>query len=108
MLLRLAPSLGTRRLAVLACLASLSLGLAACGHPASKEECQEIFDRSAAIELGTQKVTDPALVRERTDEARASQGEDLLKQCVGRRITDRAMRCVRKATTARELEACLM
>jgi len=90
-----------------ACLLSLSLGLLGCGHPASKEECQEIFDRNAAIQLASIKVVEPAQVRERTDEARAAQGEELLKQCVGRRITDRAMRCVRTAQTAEQLEACV-
>ena len=86
----------------------LALLLTACGHPATRDECQEIFERSAAIELRTQKVTEPELVRQRTDEARAAQGEDLLRQCLGRRVTDRAMRCVRRANSAEELEACLM
>jgi hypothetical protein len=80
----------------------------ACGHPATTEECQEIFERSAAIELRKQQITEPELVRQRTEEARATTGDDLLKQCLGRRITDRAMQCVRRADTAEELEACLM
>ncbi len=88
--------------------AALALLLAACGHPASREECQEIFERTAAIELRTQKVTEPEVVRQRTEEARATTGDELLKQCLGRRITDRAMRCVRRANTSEELEACLM
>ena len=89
-------------------LAGLALALFGCGHPATKQECQEIFDRSAAIELGTQNITDPALVKERTDDARTDKGDELLKQCVGRRITERAMRCVRGARSAEELDACLM
>jgi hypothetical protein len=91
-------------------LGALVLGLFAtgCGHPATTEECQEIFERSAAIELRKQKVTEPELVRQRTEEARATTGDDLLKQCLGRRITDRAMKCVRRANSAEELEACLM
>ena len=79
-----------------------------CGHPASKEECLEIFDRSAAIELELQNVQDPAIVQERIERARADRGEELLRQCVGRRITDRAMRCVREAKSSKELDQCLM
>jgi hypothetical protein len=79
-----------------------------CGHPASKEECQEIFDRSAAIELELQKVTDPELIKQRVAAARADKGEELMGKCVGKRITDRAVRCVREATTSKELDACLM
>jgi hypothetical protein len=82
--------------------------LAGCGHPASKQECQEIFDRSAAIELELQKVTDPAVVQERIERARVDRGEELLRQCIGRRITDRAMRCVREAKSSKELDQCLM
>jgi len=88
--------------------AALALLLGGCGHPATTEECQEIFERSAVIELRKQKITEPELVRQRTEEARATTGDELLKQCLGRRITDRAMRCVRRANTTEELEACLM
>ena len=100
--LRLGP--WTRAPGLVACV----LLATACGHPASAEECEEIFERSAAIELRKQNVTEPELVRQRTEEARATAGDDLLKQCLGRRITDRAMRCVRRANSAEELEACLM
>ena len=88
--------------------AALALLAVACGHPATTQECQEIFERSALIELRKQQVTEPEVVRQRTEEARATTGDELLKQCLGRRITDRAMRCVRRANTSEELEACLM
>jgi hypothetical protein len=91
-----------------ALLVLLGLGTVGCGHSATRAECEEIFDRSAAIELRTQNVTAPGDVQERTAEARAAKGEELLRKCVGKRITDRAMRCVRAAESTRELEACLM
>ncbi len=81
--------------------------LGGCGHPATREECREIFDRSAAIELRSQRVTDPEVVRQRTEEAWAAKGEELVGMCVGRRITDRAMQCVRQAQTAEQLDDCL-
>jgi hypothetical protein len=85
-----------------------ALVVVGCGHPASKEECLEIFDRSAAIELELQNLSDPEIIKQRIETARVDKGEELMRQCVGRRITDRAMRCVREAKTAKELDTCLM
>ena len=48
----------------------LTAMLAGCGHPATREECEEIFRRSAEIELRSLKVTEPDEVRRRTEEAR--------------------------------------
>jgi len=90
------------------CALLLAGGLVGCGHPASRDECVEIFERSATIELRSQNVTDPEVVRQRIEDARAARGDSLLGQCVGKRITERAMRCVRRAETTKELEACLM
>ena len=80
--------------------------LVGCGHPATKAECEEIFERSAEIELRAQKVSDPGLIEERTKEARAA-SDKLLEQCVGRRVTESAMECIRAAQTAGEFDACL-
>jgi hypothetical protein len=79
----------------------------ACGHPASREECEEIFRRSAEIELREQNVTDPAEISRRTEEARTARGDKLIENCLGKRVTNRAMECVRGAGTAHELDRCL-
>ncbi|MBI4704802.1 MAG: hypothetical protein HY744_27175 [Deltaproteobacteria bacterium] len=83
------------------------LGAAACGHPASRAECEEIFERSARIELTAQGVADPELVRQRIAEAHRAKGEPLVLQCVGRRVTHGAMSCLRRAQTAAALDECL-
>ena len=89
-------------------LAALALsGLAGCGHPATQAECDELFAKNAEIELRSQNVTDPELVAKRTDAARTAEGEAFAKRCVGRRITRRAMECVRRATTAEQVDRCL-
>jgi hypothetical protein len=85
----------------------MALGLLACGHPASAEECEEIFRMSAAIELKAQNVSDPAEIERRIAEARAAKGDALMKECVGKRITESAMACVRSAESAEQLDACL-
>ncbi|MDC0685860.1 MULTISPECIES: hypothetical protein [Sorangium] len=81
--------------------------LAGCGHPASRDECEAIFRRSAEIELRAQNVVDPKIVEERTAAVRDARGKELIDRCVGRRITDAAMVCVRQATTPEQVDKCL-
>jgi hypothetical protein len=83
------------------------LSIIGCGHPATRAECEEIFQRSAEIELQAQSVTDPAEVKRRTEEYRAAKGDKLLEDCVGKRITESAMECVRNAKDAASFDACL-
>jgi hypothetical protein len=86
---------------------ALALFTSGCGHPATLDECKIIFQRSAEIELRAQNVTDPKLVAERTEAVRLARGEELIQQCVGKRITTRALSCVEKATTAEQVDRCL-
>lgn len=85
----------------------VALGLAGCGHPATREECDQIITRTAEIELHAQHVTDPSAIAERVAAAKASKGDALLDRCVGRRITDRALACVRQAASAEQVDRCL-
>lgn len=91
----------------LSLLALALASLAGCGHPATRSECDEIFNKSAEIELRLQNVTEPKLVAERTAAVRAARGDELIQKCVGKRITDKAMVCVRKATTEQQMDECL-
>jgi hypothetical protein len=86
---------------------TLVASLFGCGRPATKADCDEILDKSASIELKAQNVTDPDEVKKRTEAVRAAQGEQLLAKCVGRRVTEKAMVCVRGATTAEQVDRCL-
>jgi len=81
--------------------------LGGCGHPATRAECDEIFDKSAELELRSQNVTDPAEITKRTAAVRAARGEELIAKCVGRRITQKALECVRKAGSAEQVDRCL-
>jgi len=94
-------------ISVRAALVCFALAIAGCGHAATRAECDEIFDKSAEIELRSQNVTDPAEIQKRTAAVRAARGEELTKKCVGRRITKNALECVRKATTAEQVDRCL-
>jgi len=94
-----------RRIRLWPCLAVVILG--GCGHPASREECDEIFARSAEIELRAQNITDPKVIAQRTAEARAARGDELMGRCLGKRITQSALECVRTANTSEQLDRCL-
>ncbi len=78
-----------------------------CGHPATEAECEALFRANAEVELRAQGITDPATLDQRVADARAAKGEELLADCLGKRITDKAMACVKQAKTAEELDACL-
>jgi hypothetical protein len=82
----------------------LSCLLAGCGHPATTQECEEIIDRIVEFELKQQNVTDPKVIAERKAARRKSQGDEMLKKCVGRRITDRSMTCIRQADSQTQIE----
>lgn len=84
-----------------------ALLVAGCGRPASKADCDVILEKSATIELEAQHVTDAAEVAKRIEAVRSAQGEQLLAKCVGRRVTDKAMACVRLAKTAEQVDRCL-
>ena len=78
--------------------------LLGCGHPASEKECQEIADRVTFLELQSSPVgRDPDTAKEQLERTRSWVKESQLKSCVGRRITDSAMRCVRSAKKSTEI-----
>jgi hypothetical protein len=104
---RSAPRLGGDLLGTSGAVVALAVSLVGCGHPATREECDEIFNRSAEIELRMQNVTDPKIVTERIAAARKDRGEDLVRSCVGKRITTEAIACVRSAKTSEDMDQCL-
>ena len=79
-------------------LGGLALG---CGHPASAQECEELADRVTQLELASSPVgLDAETAKEQLERTRTWVKESQLKSCVGRRITDRAMQCVRATKNA--------
>ncbi len=88
---------------LLPCLLALPMLLAGCGHPASEKECDEIVERIARLELEKQYPRDPQLVSDEISKAKTSLRQTTMKDCVGKRITHKAMECVRKAKTSKEI-----
>lgn len=95
------------RAAAVAFLSAAALAIGACGHPATTEECNSIITKSAELELRAQNVSDPETIAKRTEAVKAARGPELLKRCVGKRITDRALACVGRASTPKEVDRCL-
>jgi len=76
--------------------------LTGCGHPASVEECEEIVARIARLELEERKVAASAVDRE-IQAAQTAMRERTKRDCVGKRITNSAMQCVREAHSSKEI-----
>jgi hypothetical protein len=79
----------------------LLLFVGACGRPATQQECDEIVVRVTELELKTRGIAgrDSQEVRDTKEALRKT----TLRDCVGRRISDKAMACVRKADSAQKL-----
>ena len=76
--------------------------LSGCGHPATVQECEEIVETIVRLELKASDAGTP--VAEEVSATKKSMQGDIMKRCVGRRITDTAMACVRSAATSQEVE----
>lgn len=83
--------------------AALLPALAGCGRPATQAECDEIVGRIAELELGETNTADPAEVEKQIAETKQVFRDKTRAQCVGKRVTDYALRCVRNAKTAEEI-----
>ncbi len=79
----------------------LLLPVVGCGHPATDKECQEIVERIATLEL--EKAAGTAAVGTQVDETKKALAPNTLKDCVGKRITEKAMQCVRSATSSAQI-----
>lgn len=81
-------------------------GAAACGRKATLADCEMVVDRNIEVKLRADGVTDSETIEKRKGELRGSLKEDIDK-CVGKRVTDAMMACVRTAETAEQIDKCL-
>jgi hypothetical protein len=77
-----------------------------CGRKATRADCEAIVDKNVEVKLKVDGVTDPPLVQKRKDELRASMRDDI-DRCVGKRITDGMMTCVKGAETPEQIDKCV-
>jgi hypothetical protein len=86
--------------------AAIFVVLAACGRPATREDCELIIDKNVELEMKLLKIEDPTAIDKRKSEIRGSM-EGQLKGCIGKRVTDGMMKCVRNAKTTDEIDGCM-
>jgi hypothetical protein len=79
---------------------------AACGRPATHDDCERIFQRIVELELRDLQTTDATIVAKKTAELRAAYGIEL-EGCVGKRIRKDLVTCLEKAQAASEVDGCL-
>jgi hypothetical protein len=92
----------------LPCLLLLSVAawLSGCGRHATESDCALLIDRSVELQMKELRIGDPEAIVKRQEQLRRElQGE--MKDCVGRRVTDTMMACVRRASSPAELEGCI-
>ena len=80
--------------------------LLACGRHATQADCEAILDRMVVVKLKQKNITDPESVQKMQADLRRDAEADF-PSCVGRRITDSAMACVKKAETQEAIVKCL-
>lgn len=80
--------------------------LAGCGRKATRQDCELVVDRNVELQLKQMGVADPSTVAKRTEEMRASMRDDIDK-CVGKRVTEGMMACVKTAQSAEAIDKCL-
>ncbi len=80
--------------------------LVSCGRRANRADCEVVVDQNVEVQLRAMGVVDPSTVDKRKDEMRSALRDDIDK-CVGRRVTDGMLGCVRRAQTAKQIDECL-
>jgi hypothetical protein len=76
----------------------LLLILSSCGRKATVEDCQRIVKRITELEL--KNVVPEQQIGSEVSEAQQTFRQRALSDCVGRRISEKALACVENATTA--------
>jgi hypothetical protein len=82
------------------------VSVAGCGRKATRDDCEVVVDRNVELQLKALGVTDAAVVSKRRVEMRTAMREDI-DHCIGKRVTDSTMACVKKAETTEAVDKCL-
>ncbi len=82
----------------------LPLAVISCGRPATERECNEILTRTATLEYQSAAKSTGPVDPAQIETIRARVKDSMLRNCVGKRITEKALTCVRSAKSAKEIE----
>lgn len=75
-----------------------------CGKPATEDECNEIVTRTATLEYQAAAKTQGPVEPAQIETIRARVKESMMKNCVGKRITTKALQCIREAKSSKEIQ----
>ena len=77
--------------------------LSGCGRPATLQECEEIASRVATLEYEAASKTNTPPQQSQIQTIRARVHDAMMKGCVGKRITPKALTCMRSAKSANQI-----
>lgn len=82
--------------------------LSGCGRPATVEDCGVIVDRVARLQIQESRpLTAPEVVEREVKTEKTLLKQRIEERCVGKRITEKTLKCVQSATTSSEIvETC--
>ncbi len=82
----------------------LAISLSGCGRSATEQDCEQILEKAARLEMEARLgKPDEKLVASEVAETKKTMRDAMMSQCVGKRITDGALECVKNAKTSQEL-----
>jgi len=93
-----------RQMALPVCVSLLSLGVVGCGHPASEAECRELAQHIAKLRLQARGFDAAEIERRLTQAEQDPEYKKTMEGCVGKRITDESLACVKNATSPEEIK----
>jgi hypothetical protein len=99
--MRTPPALST-----LALWAGVACVLGGCGRKATRADCELFVDRNVEVQLKNQGTHDEKVIAEK----KASEREFFkakIDECVGKRITDSMVECVKAAENTEQIDKCL-
>jgi len=82
----------------------LALGLFGCGHPATESECRDLAQHIAKLRLQARGFDAAEIDRRLAQAEQDPEYKKTMEGCVGKRITDESLACVKNATTPDEIK----
>ena len=86
---------------------ALVVVLVGCGRKATEADCMVIVDQMVVVKMKKKNNTDPAAVTKLQNELRDEAKGEVMDNCVGKRISDGALDCIKKAETEEEIIKCM-
>jgi hypothetical protein len=84
---------------------AMATAVTGCGRKATQADCDLIVDRYVEVQLRAMNINDPATIEKHKAEMRHDV-KDELRDCVGKRVTDGMLACVKRAQTNDEMDKC--